>query len=71
MQSFTQLVYKALTPQKVRPHLYNKDTPYGHLRGAIKSLKTAKPLKQGRQNSRHFEALDCELASWETSKHVS
>ena len=23
------------------------------------------------QDSRHFEALDCELASWETSKHVS
>jgi len=42
--------------------------------GAIKSLKTAKPLKPlklSRQNSRHFEALDCELASWETSKHVS
>ena len=24
-----------------------RGTPYGHLRGAIKSLKTAKPLKQG------------------------
>jgi hypothetical protein len=24
-----------------------RGTPYGHLRGAIKSLKTSKPLKQG------------------------
>ena len=23
------------------------------------------------QDSRQFEALDCELASWETGKHVS
>jgi len=45
----------------------------GHLRGvgARKSLKTAKPLKQGGQDSRHFGGVDSELASWETSKHVS
>jgi len=33
MQSFTHLVHKPKSPQKVRPHLYSGDTPHGHLRG--------------------------------------
>jgi hypothetical protein len=65
------LVSKPKKPQNLRPPLYSAGTPYGHLRGAIKSLKTAKPLKQRIQDSRHFGGVDSELASWETSKHVS
>ena len=52
---------------------------HGHLPGwgllrvveTSKPLKPLKPLKLSRQNSRHFEAVDSELGSWETSKHVS
>jgi hypothetical protein len=40
------LVSKPKQPQNLRTHLYVRGTPYGHLRGAMKSLKTAKPLKQ-------------------------
>ena len=43
----TNLVSKPKQPQNLRTHLYSTGTPHGHLRGAIKSLKTAKPLKQG------------------------
>ncbi len=42
----THLVSKPKKPQNLRPHLYSTGTPHGHLRGAIRSLKTAKPLKQ-------------------------
>ena len=42
----THLVSKPKKPQNLRTHLYSTGTPHGHLRGAIKSLKTAKPLKQ-------------------------
>ena len=42
-----QLSPKSKQPQNLRPPLYSAGTPHGHLRGAIKSLKTAKPLKQG------------------------
>ena len=45
-RKYTHLVSKPKQPQNLRTHLYSGDTPYGHLRGAIKSLKTAKPLKQ-------------------------
>jgi hypothetical protein len=34
-------------------------------------MKTLKTLKQRLQERRHFEAVDSELALWETSKHVS
>jgi hypothetical protein len=43
----THLVSKPKQPQNLRTRLYSTGTSYGHLRGAIRSLKTAKPLKQG------------------------
>ena len=58
-----------LSPPKKSPHTYiSLCRGYGHLPGAMKTLKT---LKLSRQNSRHFRAVDSELALWETSKHVS
>jgi len=69
----THLVSKPKQPQNLRTHLYihiDGGWPPAGV-GAIKSLKTAKPLKQGGQDSRHFGGVDSELASWETSKHVS
>ena len=37
----------------------------------VETSKALKPLKLSRQNSRHFEAVDSELTSWETSNNVS
>ena len=38
---------------------------------AFEAFKAFKAFKAVEQNSRQSKALDCELASWETSKHVS
>jgi hypothetical protein len=57
----TYLVSKPKPPQNLRPHLYSTGTPYGHLRGAIKSLKTAKPLKQG---VRIVDTLEVLTVNW-------
>ena len=55
------LVSKPKKPQNLRPPLYSAGTPYGHLRGAIKSLKTAKPLKQG---VRIVDTLEVLTVNW-------
>ena len=58
---YTHLVSNPKQPQKVRPRLYSAGTPYGHLRGAMKSLKTAKPLKQG---VRIVDTLEVLTVNW-------
>ncbi len=57
----THLVSKPKKPQNLRPPLYSTGTPHGHLRGPIKSLKTAKPLKQG---VRIVDTLEVLTVNW-------
>jgi hypothetical protein len=57
----THLVSKPKQPQNLRPRLYVRVPPHGHLRGAIKSLKTAKPLKQG---VRIVDTLEVLTVNW-------
>ena len=65
---------QTLTPQKVRPHLYSPGYPHAHLPGGYKASEDCQAFEAFEaveQIHRHFQAVDSELASWETSKHVS
>ena len=46
-RKYTHLVSKPKQPQNLRPHLYSTGYPPWSPTWGYKSLKTAKPLKQG------------------------
>ena len=67
----THLVSKPKQPQNLRPRLYSTGTPHGHLQGGYEVSEDCQAFEARCQDSRHFKPVDSELASWETSKHVS
>ena len=67
----THLVYKAFTHQNLRPRLYIPIEGVWSPAGGYKVSEDFQAFEARCQDSRHFEAVDSELTSWETSKHVS
>ena len=67
----TNLVSKPKKPQNLRPPLYSTGTPPWSPAGAYKVSEDCQAFEAVEQNSKHFCAVDSELMSCKTSKHVS